>query len=98
MFREDLPIQSRQCSIRIEADMSGGPFIDYSVIVERMKNFQRRTNKNITATISRLENSKSVSAINITYMDGIEVRNGDVYYVRKAVFQTIPRPTLSVVK
>jgi hypothetical protein len=94
MFRENLPLQSRQHSIKIGDDISGGPDADNSYILTRLENYKRRANGNINAAILRLEQSKNMTAINLTYLDGIEVRDGEAYYCRRVHFQLIPKITL----
>jgi len=97
-FRKDLPIQSRRNSLRIGDDISGGADPRYSFMCERLHNFNRRATNNIMAAIARLEAQKNVTAINVVYLDGIEVREGEAYYVRRANFQIIPKTALSLVK
>lgn len=98
MFRKDLPLHSRQHSIRIGDTISGGEDGESSHILTRLTNFCVRANRNINAAMERLEASKNMTAINIVYLDGIEVRKGEAYYCRRVHFQLIPKTTLSIVK
>lgn len=96
MFRKDIPIESRQHSIKIGDDISGGPDADHSYILVRLANYKLRADKNINAAMARMEKSKNMMAVSIVYLDGIEVRDGEAYYCRRVKFQLVPK--LSVVK
>lgn len=96
MFNKKLDVQSRQHSIRFGDGLTGGPSSTFSNATTRLGNFNKRAVKNITATLDRLEKRSGKSVVNVQWLDGIEIRKGEAYYVCRAVFQLQPRLTLVI--
>lgn len=95
MFDEDKKIHTRQYSVRMPDSLSGGPDIDFSSAMTNIMHERQKVKERVQKAVKRLEDKETSRAINVAYLDGFEVRDGDVYYVMRAVFQLIP--TLKVV-
>ena len=98
MFNEDLPLHSRQHSIKFGDIVSGSNIAEYSFVMTRIGNFKDRANKNLNRALDRLRASTGKLVINAVWLDTIEVRDGEVYYVRMVKFQLQEKLTLKVVE
>ena len=98
MFNKDLPLLSRQYSIKIGETVSGSNIPEYSFVLTRLRSLQLRADKNLNRALDRLRASSGKMVINTAWLDTIDVRDGEAYYVRMVKFQLQEKLPLKVVE
>lgn len=100
MLSSNIPLQSRQYSMRIPDTISGGPDRTYSSALQNIDLLRGLALQRVEAAIARMEKSRNAEAYEIVFLDGIEVREGAPYIVVRAHFHlrsVRQRPVLKII-
>lgn len=98
IYSPDEVLLSRQCSILIPEDITGGPDRNNGALVSELAAYREKALVRVESAIARVEKSKGKVAVNKIFFDAIHVESSRAFMLVKITFNLrAPKMRLCVV-